>query len=236
MADFPVVQSETNLSASGKKRSHEKCQPHDSEIMPGDTASRNVLSNDNSEFVPNKRCRSIKSIVKHDSKFTKTDIVHSTEPQEIEGCKFSKEDVSKARKELRKLRNRASAAASRQKVRAKIIDLEEQMKKLQAKYNAALERLQHYEPVTDKTIVALVSEKSKNQDQNHSLITSYSPQLTLNAFTSMHVPKSFVRRTGNDDFDATSLLDTDKNVELPDDNELKEFLICMFCGAQQLGH
>jgi exonuclease VII large subunit len=59
---------------------------------------------------------------------------------------MSKEELKQWRMHQRKLRNRQSAAASRQKVRNRVETLERELQALQHKYNAALDRLKTYEP------------------------------------------------------------------------------------------
>lgn len=59
---------------------------------------------------------------------------------------MSKEEISAYRKEQRRIRNRISAAASRQKVKNRINELEKEVLHLQTKYNLVLDRLLNYEP------------------------------------------------------------------------------------------
>merc|ERR1712151_433947 len=59
---------------------------------------------------------------------------------------MSREELKQWRIHQRKLRNRQSAAASRQKVRNRVETLERELQALQHKYNAALDRLKTYEP------------------------------------------------------------------------------------------
>lgn len=59
---------------------------------------------------------------------------------------MSKEEAAEWRREQRRVRNRESAAASRQKTRDRISELEGVVAGIQAKYEAALIRLRKYEP------------------------------------------------------------------------------------------
>jgi len=63
----------------------------------------------------------------------------------VPGVPMTKEELTAWRKEARRVRNRESAAASRNKTRQRIVDLEEQVEALQSKYAAALERIQELE-------------------------------------------------------------------------------------------
>jgi len=58
---------------------------------------------------------------------------------------MTKEQVSEWRRQQRKERNRASAAASRQKIRSRIFELEEVVDDLRSKYAAALARIRELE-------------------------------------------------------------------------------------------
>lgn len=66
---------------------------------------------------------------------------------------MSKTELSKWRKEARRVRNRESAAASRRKTRDRIDELESQVKELEAKYGAALKRIAELETGTNGTTV-----------------------------------------------------------------------------------
>lgn len=61
------------------------------------------------------------------------------------GVPMTKEELAKWRKEARRVRNRESAAASRQKTRERINELEAQLEALNNKYAAALHRIQELE-------------------------------------------------------------------------------------------
>lgn len=61
------------------------------------------------------------------------------------GIRMSKEELARWRKEARRVRNRESAAASRQKTRARIEELEEQVNELQDKYDNALRQIAELE-------------------------------------------------------------------------------------------
>ena len=61
------------------------------------------------------------------------------------GVPMTKEELAKWRKEARRVRNRESAAASRQKTKERIEELESQVSTLQTKYDAALRRIAELE-------------------------------------------------------------------------------------------
>jgi len=85
---------------------------------------------------------------------------------------MSKEELTQWRKHQRKLRNRQSAAASRQKVRNRVHNLEEQVQLLQHKYNIVLNRLKQYEPFFNE------NELHNEQEQPDDVVSySVSPSL-----------------------------------------------------------
>lgn len=60
---------------------------------------------------------------------------------------MSKEQLAAWRREARRVRNRESAAASRQRIRSRITELEEEVGDWKTKYSQAVERLQRLENV-----------------------------------------------------------------------------------------
>jgi hypothetical protein len=60
---------------------------------------------------------------------------------------MSKEQLAAWRREARRVRNRESAAASRQRIRSRITELEEEVGEWKSKYTQAMERLQRLENV-----------------------------------------------------------------------------------------
>ena len=58
---------------------------------------------------------------------------------------MSKEQLAAWRREARRVRNRESAAASRQRIRSRITELETEVEDWKSKYNEAAARLQHLE-------------------------------------------------------------------------------------------
>jgi len=60
---------------------------------------------------------------------------------------MNKEQLAAWRREARRVRNRESAAASRQRIRNRITELEEELDSWRSKYNQAIERLEHLEQV-----------------------------------------------------------------------------------------
>ena len=61
---------------------------------------------------------------------------------------MSKEQLAAWRREARRVRNRESAAASRQRIRNRITELETEVDEYKSKYHAALERLKELEELT----------------------------------------------------------------------------------------
>lgn len=78
----------------------------------------------------------------------------------VPGVPMSREELSAWRKEARRVRNRESAAASRQKTRKRIEELEDQVRHLQSKYGAALERILELEDANREDAVPLSAESS----------------------------------------------------------------------------
>lgn len=60
---------------------------------------------------------------------------------------MSKEQLAAWRREARRVRNRESAAASRQRIRDRINELEDEVGEWKAKYRQAMERLQHMDQI-----------------------------------------------------------------------------------------
>jgi hypothetical protein len=71
------------------------------------------------------------------------------------GVPMSKEELAAWRKEARRVRNRESAAASRQKTRERIEELEAQVTELQGRYDNALARIAELEGKKEPTSVTL---------------------------------------------------------------------------------
>lgn len=61
------------------------------------------------------------------------------------GVPMTKEELTAWRKEARRVRNRESAAASRQRTRSRIAELEAQLEEMKAKYSAAVKRISELE-------------------------------------------------------------------------------------------
>jgi chromosome segregation ATPase len=58
---------------------------------------------------------------------------------------MSKEQLAAWRREARRVRNRESAAASRQRIRSRISELEDEVGEWKSKYNEAVARLERLE-------------------------------------------------------------------------------------------
>lgn len=89
------------------------------------------------------------------------------------GVSMNKEELKKWRKEARRVRNRESAAASRNKTRERIMELESEVDGLRTKYESALHRIAELE--------LLISSNSENLEQCNSKIIS--PVLSGLSFT-----------------------------------------------------
>ena len=72
---------------------------------------------------------------------------------------MTKEELAEWRREARKKRNRESAAASRNKVRSRITELESEVQAWESKYNALMKRIQHLEENQQQDL----NRKSMNQ-------------------------------------------------------------------------
>jgi len=145
---------------------------------------------------------------------------------------ISKQEASARRKEQRRIRNRISAAASRQKVKNRIEELEKQVCIVQAKYNFVLDRLKKYEPsFTDEDTERLALASSKNVslvspcmspsllECNDAVMQSYTFPL-LNAKTKPHrVEENEGISEQCNDKSVSDILNTSD-----EDQELEEFL------------
>ena len=64
------------------------------------------------------------------------------------GVSMTREELTEWRKEARRVRNRESAAESRQRTRVRIESLEDQLATLESKYSAALKRIEELESMS----------------------------------------------------------------------------------------
>jgi hypothetical protein len=64
---------------------------------------------------------------------------------------MSKEQLAAWRREARRVRNRESAAASRQRIRSRITELEDELGEWKTKYHTAMERLDRLEQLVGET-------------------------------------------------------------------------------------
>jgi len=97
------------------------------------------------------------------------------------GVPMGKAEVSAWRKSQRRIRNRISAAASRQKVRKRITELEKDVQLWKAKYAYAIDYLRKYEPNFDDRATASFPDV---------VSSCVSPPLTSNNVTSSPFPSS----------------------------------------------
>jgi chromosome segregation ATPase len=65
---------------------------------------------------------------------------------------MTKEQLAAWRREARRVRNRESAAASRQRTRSRIDELESEVEDWKEKYNNAMERLEHLQDVANQNV------------------------------------------------------------------------------------
>jgi len=80
---------------------------------------------------------------------------------------MSKEQLAAWRREARRVRNRESAAASRQRIRSRITELETEVEGWKAKYQQAMERLEHLQSVAAvAAAAAAISESPADQTQD----------------------------------------------------------------------
>jgi hypothetical protein len=96
---------------------------------------------------------------------------------------MSKAELSLWRKEARRVRNRESAAASRQKIRGRIEELEEQLATLDSKYQAALKRIEELESIerntaTETTTTPQSNPPKESSTKNSAVPNSVSPLLS----------------------------------------------------------
>jgi hypothetical protein len=72
---------------------------------------------------------------------------------------MSKEQLAVWRREARRVRNRESAAASRQRIRSRITELEEEIEGWKSKYSQAIERLEQLKKVEGDSVKEETSTK-----------------------------------------------------------------------------
>jgi len=143
---------------------------------------------------------------------------------------MSKEELKQWRTKQRRLRNRQSAAASRQKVRDHIVRLEDELQTLQEKYDAAMKRLQLYEP----------SVNTDNLYEQPDCVVSYTPSVVSDVSmeskitpspttNSCNVMDSHVEQNQMDNVEP-QLVDEQLLTDINDseDDDMKEFLMYAF--------
>jgi bZIP transcription factor len=101
------------------------------------------------------------------------------------GTSLTKSELSVWRREARRVRNRESAAASRQKTRERIDELEGEVSSLQNKYNMALQYLLQRERVDGTALCfvpdAIKQDLQKSRTENITLFPTESPSLTTSS-------------------------------------------------------
>lgn len=141
---------------------------------------------------------------------------------------MNKEELKKWRREQRMIRNRQSAAASRQKVRNRILDLENQVQFL-------VDRLKKYEPSFDESILlnqnkGVVSPSTSPYPISPDINTSSMKNVDCNdelrlvnksAAEELDKPLEYIDESNNFIYDGIS-----------DDEELEEFLSYAFSESQ----
>lgn len=150
---------------------------------------------------------------------------------------MSKEELTEWKREQRKIRNRQSAAASRQKVRNHIEALENQLHFLQHKYEAVVDKLKKYEPSFDESIILnrnrgvispSISPSPESQTNNNIIKSSITtvdcsdePKLVEEVEKELNYHTECINKSNNFMYDGIS-----------DDEELGEFLSYAFSESQ----
>jgi hypothetical protein len=124
-----------------------------------------ILQADLDPTIARKRRKEIISNLRQSTKRLKEEETHEVESvQENEKCRtkyqnhyepdipMTKEQTAEWRKEARRKRNRESAAASRNKVRNRIAELEQEVQEWKTKYSALLERIEALEKGASPTL------------------------------------------------------------------------------------
>jgi len=177
-------------------------------------------------------------------------------PEEKSLSNMSKQEISEWKKDMRRVRNRVSAAASRQKVRNRIVELENEVNYWKAKYAALVESVGKNFLVDGEISLNSDSSGEKvdmdglrnyNISVNPSPVTSNTMPEGINASDPSQIiePKEMSRCVSQDSIKPCSisnLSSTVKNMTLPDSNdpsqvnvienlddpELEEFLLYAF--------
>jgi len=135
------------------------------------TSNKTILNLDLTPTSSSKKGRIIKSSTKYQNRY---------EPEE----KMSKEQLAEWRKEARRQRNRESAAASRNKVRSRIHELEEEVQDWKKKYESLLERMDALEKEAKRKVTTTASVT------NPSSAFPSLPDLTPTTPKTIYVPSS----------------------------------------------
>lgn len=84
--------------------------------------------------------------------------------------KLTLEEEAEWRREARRKRNRDSAAASRQKTRSKIQDLEQEVQEWKSKYDALFQKMTAMEHMFKSTMSSFVDPKKRSRIAHHSQV------------------------------------------------------------------
>jgi len=131
---------------------------------------RKVASGDSSSCSPPSSLRKTNGTKNKTVKYTAggKDLLHIDKKTQIRydpEVPMNKDQLAAWRREARRVRNRESAAASRQRIRNRISDLEDEVGEWKEKYNHAVQRLDALETYIGETKTS--SNKNENQQQQH---------------------------------------------------------------------
>lgn len=90
---------------------------------------------------------------------------------------MSKDQLAAWRREARRVRNRESAAASRQRIRNRISELEDEVGEWKAKYTQALQRLEALENCISANAAGVGQQQQQQEQQQESLQQIQDPQV-----------------------------------------------------------
>lgn len=148
---------------------------------------------------------------------------------------MSKEELTEWKREQRKIRNRQSAAASRQKVRNHIEALENQVQFLQHKYEAVVDRLKKYEPSFDESIILNRNKGVVSPSTSPSPVSQTNNNINKSSLDCSDEPKLVEEEVEKELNYPVECIDKSNNFiynGISDDEELEEFLSYAFSESQ----
>ena len=154
----------------------------------------NILSDDGDDYSPMKRGKFTTS---HTNTTTSTPNTNIVKHHQNENSKYkrhyepdipmTKQEASEWRREARKQRNRESAAASRDKIRNRIQELEVEVQDWKMKYEGLMSRIQTLEQnhqYPSQTMLLHNDKKKTCLQRQNSVVSPSSSPLNMNLFTS----------------------------------------------------